>query len=156
MAIAMTIEQYLKDHGVEYEVLPHSKTLTSFQTIRESQISGDSLAKGIVLKGQDGYWVAVIPASHHLRIDEVNKLLRQPVGMATEAEIQPLFPDCDIGAIPALASAYGLSMVVDDSIEEQQDIFLEGGDHCNLVHIGRDQFHKLTESVPHGRFSAHD
>jgi Ala-tRNA(Pro) deacylase len=151
----MTVEKYLKDHGVEYELVPHKRTLSSWQTMRESHVVGDSLAKAVVLKGDEGYWMAIIPASHHLRIHEVKKLLQRRVGLATEAEIGSLFPDCDIGAVPPMGSAYAMNMVVDDSIDEQQDLFLEGGDHCNLVHMNREQFHKLTENVPHGSISAH-
>lgn len=154
MAIPMTVENYLKEQGVEYDLLPHSRTRSSRQTMRESHVSGDSLAKAVVLKDEEGYWMAIIPASHHLRIHEVEKLLARRIGLATEAEIRTLFPDCDVGAVPPMGSAYSMNMLVDDSIDEQQDVFLEGGDHCSLVHMSGEQFHKLTQNVPHGRISA--
>lgn len=155
MAIPMTVENYLKDQGVEYDLLPHNRTRSSSQTMHESHVSGDSLAKAVVLKGEEGYWMAIIPASHHLRIHEVEKLLDRRIGLATEAEITRLFPDCDIGAVPPMGSAYSMNMIIDDSIDEQQDVFFEGGDHCNLVHMSRAQFQKLTQNVPHGRISTH-
>jgi len=155
MAIPMTIEKYLKDQGVEYDLLPHTRTRSSWQTMSKSHVSGDSLAKAVILRGEEGYWMAIIPASHRLRIHEVEKLLDRRVGLATEAEISTLFPDCDVGAVPPMGSAYSMNMILDDSIDEQHDVFLEGGDHCNLVHMSRGEFHKLTQNAPHGRISAH-
>jgi Ala-tRNA(Pro) deacylase len=46
-------------------------------------------------------------------------------------------------------------MVVDDSIEEQPEIYFEGGDHATLVRMSRRQFADLTAAARHGRFSVH-
>src|SRR5437763_9728133 len=48
MAIAPTLQRYL-DQTVTYDVIPHEPTLTSQRTAQICHISGDRLAKGIVL-----------------------------------------------------------------------------------------------------------
>src|SRR5262249_31646563 len=67
-----------------------------------------------------------------------------------------LFPDCAIGAVPAIGECYDVDVVVDESIQEQPDVYLEGGDHTSLVHISQAQFARLMSSARHGRFSVHD
>ena len=47
-------------------------------------------------------------------------------------------------------------MIVDDSIQEQPDVYLEGGDHTTLIHISQAQFSRLMSGARHGRFSIHD
>jgi NAD(P)-dependent dehydrogenase (short-subunit alcohol dehydrogenase family) len=47
-------------------------------------------------------------------------------------------------------------VIVDDSIEAPRDIYMEGGDHTTLIHLGRGQFAQLTAEAWHGRFTAHD
>ena len=47
-------------------------------------------------------------------------------------------------------------LIVDDSIDRQPEIYLEGGDHETLIHMGQAQFAALTANAPHGRFSIHD
>jgi hypothetical protein len=47
-----------------------------------------------------------------------------------------------------LTAAYGLDVVVDDSLSRQQDLYLEGGDHAHLVHISGTDFRKLMEGRP--------
>ena len=59
------------------------------------------------------------------------------------------------GAIPQVGECYGLHTVVDDSIEDQPDVHLEGGDHATLVHMSHAQFASLTATARHGSFSAH-
>jgi len=66
-----------------------------------------------------------------------------------------LFRDCVLGAVPPVGPCYGLDVIVDDSIQEQPDVYLEGGDHVTLVHMSSAQFARLTAGAPHGRFSVH-
>jgi Ala-tRNA(Pro) deacylase len=49
-----------------------------------------------------------------------------------------------------------LDVILDDSIQERPDIYLEGGDHMTLVHVNRAEFVRLMSEAQHGRFSAHD
>jgi Ala-tRNA(Pro) deacylase len=46
-------------------------------------------------------------------------------------------------------------VVVDDSIEEQPEVYFEGGDHATLVHMSHAQFAGLTATARRGCFSAH-
>jgi Ala-tRNA(Pro) deacylase len=58
--------------------------------------------------------------------------------------------------VPAVGECYGLDVIVDDSIQERPDVYLEGGDHMTLVHMDRAQFARLMSEARHGRFSVHD
>ena len=66
---------------------------------------------------------------------------------------EDLFDDCERGAIPAVGECYGLDTLVDDSIEEQPEIYFEGGDHATLVRMSSRQFADLTAAARHARFS---
>jgi Ala-tRNA(Pro) deacylase len=100
--------------------------------------------------------LAVMPASHHLRLAELRTKLGDNVDMADETEISQLFRDCAHGAVPAVGKCYGLDIIVDDSIEAQPEIYMEAGDHQTLLHLTHSQFARLTANAPHARFSAHD
>jgi Ala-tRNA(Pro) deacylase len=156
MAISLTIQEYLDDRYLPYDVLTHAKTLSSAATAHVSAIPEDNLAKGVLLRRKDGYLLAVIPASHHVRLDMLGEWLKQPIGLATEDEAAAIFSDCERGAVPPLAEAYGLKAVMDESLEGFSDIYFEGGDHCTLVHQSGPAFHRLMARVPHARFSERD
>jgi Ala-tRNA(Pro) deacylase len=117
--------------------------------------SGDRVAKAVVLRDEYGYVLAILPASHHIRLDDLRMQLGLDVDLAAEYEIEELFDDCVPGAIPPVGECYGLETVVDDSIERQPEVYLEGGDHATLVHMTHAQFASLTATARHGSFSVH-
>ena len=151
MGIAITLQQFLDNQGVNYDWVEHRRTGSSASSAKASHVSIDNLAKAVVLKHRDGYILAIVPASSQVMLDEVGGWLHQIVGLATQDEIVPLFPDCAPGAIPPIAAAYGLRSLVDQSLEGHSDIYFEGGDHRTLVRLSGEQFDKLMAKVPHGR-----
>jgi Ala-tRNA(Pro) deacylase len=155
MAIAATLRKYL-DQNVTYEVIQHEPTLSSMLTAEACHISGDGLAKGIVLRRDEGYMLAVLPASHHIRLSDLRRQIGNDVDLASEMEIDQLFRDCAHGAVPPIGECYGLDVIVDDSIQEQPDVYLESGDHETLLHMSQAQFARVTAHAQHGRFSVHD
>ena len=64
MAIAQTLQRYLTDHDIKYDVIAHQPTMSSMRTAEACHISGDRLAKGVVLRDRDSYILAILPASH--------------------------------------------------------------------------------------------
>ncbi|MBB5052426.1 Ala-tRNA(Pro) deacylase [Afipia massiliensis] len=156
MSIAPTLRQYLIAENIQYDEIPHELTMSSTRTAEACHVSGDRLAKGIVLRRDGGYMLAVMPASHHLHLLELRKKLGEDVAMADETEIGQLFRDCAHGAVPAVGKCYGLDLIVDDSIEAQPEIYMKAGDHETLLHLSGAQFARLTANALHGRFSSHD
>ena len=154
MGIALTVQHYLDDHDIAYDVTMHKKTSSSASTADACRVSGDCLAKGVVVKREKGYLLVIVPASRQVELEELGRWLKQPVELATEDEIGTLFPDCDKGAVPPVGAAYGLRAVVDKTLDVQDDIYFEGGDHRTLVHVTGAPFQRLMEKVPHERFSA--
>lgn len=149
MAIAATLQQYLDDKGVAYDLTTHKKTQCASRTAQASHVPGSNLAKAVVLKRRKGYLVAVLPASRRVELDQLGHWLQQPVGLATEEEIADLFPDCDAGAVPPIAPAYNLKAVVDAGLEDRDDIWFEAGDHRTLVHLSGSDFRALMGKMPH-------
>jgi Ala-tRNA(Pro) deacylase len=155
MAIAPTLQKYL-DSNVLYDVITHIPTQTSARTAQACHVSGDQLAKAIVLRRNADYLLAVVPASHHVRLAALKSQLGDDVDLADEQELKRLFPDCVPGAVPAIGQCYDLDVIVDDSIQELSDVYLEGGDHATLVHMTQPEFAKLMADARHFRFSVHD
>lgn len=154
MGIAISLQQYLDGRGVPYDVMTHKHTHTSSETARASSIPEDNLAKGVLMRREDGYLLAIVPASCHVEIEALSKWLKQPITLASEAEASTIFGDCELGCIPPVAGAYDLMAVMDDSLEGFNDIYFEGGDHRTLVHLTGRNFQHLMHDVPHAHISA--
>ncbi len=156
MTIPATVQRYLEQEGIDYEVVEHPRTMSSTRTAQAGHISGERLAKAVVLRSEGGFTMAVLPACCHIRLGEIQDCLERPVGLATESEVGQLFGDCELGAIPPMGKPYGMEMIVDDSLIEQPDVYLEAGDHMSLIHVNAMAFQRLTAEARHGRFSRHD
>jgi len=155
MAIAPILRRYL-DENVVYDVITHEPTPSSARTAQACHVSGDRLAKAIVLRREGSYLLAVVPASHHIRLAELKAQLGDDVELADEQELQRLFPDCTPGAVPPVGQCYDLDVIVDDRIQEPPDIYLEGGDHTTVIHLSQAEFARLMADARRFRFSAHD
>lgn len=156
MALATTMQRYLADQKIDYEVITHRPTISSSMTAEVSHVPGDCVAKGVIVKDEERFTMAVLPASHHVKLGDLSSVLGRTVHLATEDEASELFPDCSTGAIPALGAAYGVDMVVDDSLAQQPNVYFEGGDHTSLVQVSAERFFWLMQNAAHGHFSTHD
>ena len=151
MGIALTLQEYLDDHHVPYDVMLHKRTHCAFDTARATHVPGERLAKAVVLTREGGFVVAVVPATARVRLDVIERMLHCRVELASEDEICEMFPDCDLGAVPPVPEAYAVDAFVDESFDKQPDVYLEGGDHRSLVHIDpATAFRSIMKDVKRG------
>src|SRR5438132_11679671 len=68
--IAPTLAKYL-DQNVTYNVVLHEPTASSMRTAEACHISGDCLAKAVVLRHDGSFLLAVLPASHRIDLPEL-------------------------------------------------------------------------------------
>jgi Ala-tRNA(Pro) deacylase len=155
MAIALTLKSFLREHHVDYDVVAHPRTLTSMETAAEAHVPGDRLIKCVVIEDDQGYLMVALPSTHRLDLGQLHRQLQRNLGLATESELVGLFKDCEIGAIPPIGPAYGIEIVVDDSLLQENDVYFEAGDHEELIHVSGKQFQDLITGARHGRFSHH-
>src|SRR5215212_942605 len=110
MALAPTVQTYLVDRGVKYDVIPHELTTSSQDTVEAIHIPPDRLAKGILMRDRQGYLLAVLPASRRIQVSDIRTDLGDQVGLASEDEVSAVFWDCARGALPPFGECYGLEV----------------------------------------------
>ncbi|MCW3474340.1 aminoacyl-tRNA deacylase [Limobrevibacterium gyesilva] len=153
MTIANRLRQYLDNQGVAYDVVAHPRTLTTSGSAHSAHVAGSKVAKPVVVHHELGYVLAVVPSTHRVELGTLQSLLDRRLGLATEAEVTGLFNDCEIGAIPPVGAAYGVPVVVDESLSDAPDVYFEAGDHATLVHVSGAAFRALTKEARWARFS---
>jgi Ala-tRNA(Pro) deacylase len=156
MTIAPTLQKYMDERGIRYDLVPHEPTMSALGSAHAGHIPSDRLAKAVVLSDGGRYTLAVLPASHHLRLSDLRMELGHEVHLATEPEAAEIFRDCERGAVPPVGPCYGLDVIVDTSIDQQQEWYFEGGDHATLVHVKGGEFAQLNPQAQHGSFSVRD
>jgi Ala-tRNA(Pro) deacylase len=153
MAIATTLKSYLDNHHVEYDMVYHDQSETALESAHLAHVPGHQVAKAVVLEDANGYIVSVLPSTNRLDMDWVNESLGRSLRLAPENDLAELFKDCDEGAVPALSNAYGLDVIWDEQLTNASEIYIEAGDHENLIHMHGDVFCKLMKDLPHNIIS---
>ncbi|CRL49505.1 MULTISPECIES: aminoacyl-tRNA deacylase [Pseudomonas] len=145
MRMARTVQRSLETAHCEYDIVTHPHSASSLETARLAGVPAERVAKSVILDDHHGhYLMAVLPASRHLDLSKVRSSGEWQV--SRESNLPHLFDDCERGAVPALGEAYGLDVVIDPLVTRQKDIYLEAGNHINLLHMDMPQFLKM---VPH-------
>ena len=155
MGIAASVQDYLTREHVQFDTITHAHTRDSARTAQSASVPGDRVAKCVLLEDDNGYLMAVIPATHRVDLGAIHKELNRELGLATERELADLFKDCEPGAIPPLGQAYGIDMVVDRSLVDTPDVYFEAGDHRSLIHVSGGDFLKLVADSPQRSISRH-
>jgi len=157
MNIASKLENYLLKREVEFHVVTHPHSEYSMETAEKAHVPGDALAKGVLVKDEDGYLLVVLPADFHIEIEALRKLLGQEVSMVDEATLGEVFSDCELGAVPPVGMAYDVKTIWDpkSSLGQLDEVFFEAGDHQTLVQMSGTQFHELMSPAERGKFSHH-
>ncbi|RDD63379.1 aminoacyl-tRNA deacylase [Ferruginivarius sediminum] len=153
MTASQTIARFLSDSGVSAAARSHPRSATAAQAAHFAHVPETAFAKAVVLKDDDGFFLAVLPASRSIVLGGLWRETHRPARLAEEAEIAGLFPDCDLGAVPPFGAAYGLDVLVDDSLLREPTVYCEGGDHETLLEVSGADFAKLMASARHGTFA---
>ena len=152
MAISPTLHSFLNQKQVAYDLIPHKHTGSSMETAEVAHVSGNALAKAVILKDAERYIMVVIQSSEHVDLAELKRQVGNAFEMATETELGEVFTDCSLGAVPPVGAAWGVDVYLDERLLEQDEVFFEAGDHEDLVRVTRDDFERLMESANRGHF----
>lgn len=151
MAIANTLDKFLASKNAHYEMLEHRTTDTSFNSAATSHLPSYQVSKAVMLEDESNQLLmAVIPSGNRLALDEVNHITGKYYHLIQEQQLSSVFSDCELGATPGMAAAYGLDMLVDDSLLHTDKVYIEAGDHQHLLGFKHDDYLALLKDVPHG------
>jgi Ala-tRNA(Pro) deacylase len=132
----MKLDELLSSRHVPFERLHHRPEYTANRVAQALHVPGREMAKTVVLKTGRGYLLAVLPATHRVDLERVRQDLGEAhVEMASEEEMDRLFPDCERGAMPPFGSLYQLPTLVDESLAQDEEIVFEAQNHEDAIRM---------------------
>lgn len=72
--------------------------------------------------------------------------------LAHEEDLNALFPDCELGAMPPFGNLYGLPVLVEHTLTEDDDIVFNACKHTQSIRMKYRDFERLVQPLV-GRFS---
>jgi Ala-tRNA(Pro) deacylase len=139
----MRVAEFLVEQRVPFETLLHPPAFTAQKRARFLRLPGREVAKVVLLRGPDGYVLAVLPATHHVDCERVAQALGGPVRLAEDDELARVFRDCEWGVVPPFGTLYGLPVLLDESIAPETLMVFETTTHAEAVRMLCRDFERL-------------
>lgn len=149
----MRLDEFLTDHRVPFQRLHHPPVYTANRVAQVLHVPGREMAKTVLVRAGQGYVLTVLPATHRVDLDRLRQDLHEDeVDLASESEMEQLFPDCERGAMPPFGSMYHLPTMVDETLCEDDEIVFEGQDHEQAIRMTYRDF-EAVEHPQRGHFA---
>lgn len=144
------VRKLLQSRGIPFEELHHPDAYTAQQVAQHEHFTGHRVAKVVVALADDKPVELILPATRRVDLDRVRELLgARNVRLATEAEMEKIFTDCETGAIPPLRHWQDVEVLMDASMDVGVgDILFQAGTHHDAVRLSfRDWFDLVNPRV---------
>jgi Ala-tRNA(Pro) deacylase len=140
------VTEFLIQNQIPYLQIHHTPDFTSQETAAHTKTRGQDFAKTVVLRIDDGFGLAVLPAPHRIDFESLRRWLNAAeIRLATEEEMRTLFPDCEVGAEPPLGRLYELPVYVSPTLANDEEITFNAGSHEEAIRMKYEDFARLTQ-----------
>jgi Ala-tRNA(Pro) deacylase len=151
----MDLESWLKDKGVRYEKHKHRESFTAQEIAAAEHEPGRFVAKPVIVKADGKLVMAVVPASHRVDLGRLAKALAaKKAELAAEADFAEKFAECELGAEPPVGSLFGMPMIVDQAIADDEHILFQSGRHNEAILMRTREYLQVTQPTV-ARFAQH-
>ncbi len=140
------LKEFLDRESVRFVSILHSTAYTSQEIAQTAHISGDEMAKCVMINIDGKMAMTVLPASCQVDFG----LLREAIGadhvtLAHERDFAELFPQCELGAMPPFGNLYGMPVYVAQKLTEDDVIAFNAGSHRELIRLPYVDFARLVK-----------
>jgi Ala-tRNA(Pro) deacylase len=139
----MRVSDFLNQHCIAFETLLHPPAFTAQKRAHFLHIPGRDVVKCVLLAGPTGFLLVVLPATHRISTDVIASALGGPVRLANGNEVAAIFGDCEWGALAPFGSLYGVTTLLDASLDPQAIIVFEAHFHSLAIRMRCRDFENL-------------
>ena len=140
---------WLADHDLEYEIHLHERAFTACATAAAEGVDPRTFAKVLAVATPDhGNVLVVLDASDKLDLHKARRVLgATDLRLLNESELAALAPDCEVGAMPAVGSLFGLATYADYALRDAFEISFNAGSHRLCVRVERAPWERACRVV---------
>jgi len=153
MAPSEQLEQYLQTNDIPYLMRHHPPAMTARQLAEMEHINPHEVAKVVIMKDHQQFYMMVLPADYKLDLNAVREVLdSREAWIASEQELQQLFPECELGAMPPFGEMYQMQTYAEMDLNDDTEIEFNAGSHEDAIRMR----YKHWEQMAHpkmGHFS---
>lgn len=130
MALLACITEVLERERMPYTVFRHPPAYTALEQAAVSHIPGRCAAKVVICMADGRPLQAIVPAHYRVDLDRLRQMADAgTIRLATEAEIEALYPAFEVGAVPPFGTIYGHRVFVERCFVGEPDMVFDAGTH---------------------------
>ncbi len=146
--VAKRVKEFLDQHFVCYETIPHITDFTASETAEHTHTPGRAFAKAVMVSLDGTPAMVVLPSHHVLDLADLRRaLLARDIKLCGEKQIRSLFPDCDLGAIPPFGNLYGMEVYLSPSLRRCKKITFNAGSHEMVIRMSYVDYRELVRGL---------
>ena len=139
------LEKFLNLEHINYKRIVHSRAYTAQKTAAYSHISGNEIAKTVIVKLDGKMCMVVLPASFQVDLKELQRATSaKNVRLATESEFKDAFTDCEVGAQPPFGNLYNMEVFVAEKLTGDTTIAFNACNHAELIQMTYKDYQRLV------------
>lgn len=148
MAIAPSVQEFLRQANVAYAVLPHPAAFSAQEEAAATHVPGRDWAKAVICFADGEPLQAVVPADLEVDLARLAILARaSTIRLAAADELRWLYPECDRGAVPPLGPLFKHRIFVDRTLAAEPQIVFNGGTHHDAIAMRYADFALIVHPV---------
>lgn len=140
------LRNLLDQEHIRYITIQHSPAYTAQEIAASAHIPGKELAKTVIAKINKKLSMLVLPASFKVHLKLLSETLgTKNVELVPESEFENAFPECELGAMPPFGNLYDMDTYVDKSLEEDEEIAFNAGNHSELIKLAYKDYVRIAK-----------
>ncbi len=140
------LKDYLDKAKIRYVSIRHSTAYTASAVAASAHVKGKNLAKSVIVKLDGKMTMAVLPSQYRVDLERLRTAIQAGAAeLATEEEFAKTFPNCEEGAMPPFGNLYGVPVVVEKSLAEDEEIAFNACSHSELIQLAYKDFAHLVK-----------
>ena len=131
-----SVDNFLKQARVPYTTFRHPEAFTAQSEAAVSHVPGRSWVKIVVCFVDDEPILAVVPAPFKVDLEQLRVLAgARAIRLAQEPELERLYPDCELGAMPPFGTLYLQRVFVDQCLIGEAEMVFNAGTHTDAIRM---------------------
>ncbi|MBI4408472.1 MAG: YbaK/EbsC family protein [Gemmatimonadetes bacterium] len=140
------LDAYLRENRIPFQFQHHPAAFTAQEVAASEHVPGRLVAKTFMAMADGKLVMAVVPAPAKVDLDKLQRATgAEDVRVATEAEFGPAFPDCDVGAMPALGNIYNVPVYLDQALTHNDTMVTQAGTHTDTISLKYADYARLVQ-----------
>jgi Ala-tRNA(Pro) deacylase len=153
MAKTSDLQRYLNNNGIPYHIIEHDPAFSAHGVSVATHVPEKEIAKTVILQIDGKFWMTVLRGDFKINLHMIKQTFgAHTVHLTHEEDLNTLFPDCQLGTMPPFGNLYGVPVLVDQALADDDQICFNACCYTKVIKMKYEDFRRLVSPLV-GRYA---